>query len=141
MQTILCAVDGSGHARKAIETAADLASGLNTSLVLVTVDEPGPLKGEVALFADAEKLDRGEVIDRVLDSAQAHAAKCGVSSITTKVAGGDPVDGILKTASQADAGVIVLGARGLSTVHELMFGSVSHKILHLADRPVMVVKS
>jgi nucleotide-binding universal stress UspA family protein len=48
---------------------------------------------------------------------------------------------ILAEAADLDAGVIVLGTRGLGGVKSLMLGSVSHAILHHADRPVLVVPS
>jgi nucleotide-binding universal stress UspA family protein len=37
-----------------------------------------------------------------------------------------------------DADEIVVGARGLGRVRALL-GSVSHELLHIADRPVVVI--
>ena len=48
---------------------------------------------------------------------------------------------ILAEAAALDAGVIVLGTRGLGGVKSLMLGSVSHAVLHHADRAVLVVPS
>jgi nucleotide-binding universal stress UspA family protein len=48
---------------------------------------------------------------------------------------------ILAEAAAVDAGVIVLGTRGLGSVKSLMLGSVSHAVLHHADRAVLVIAS
>jgi nucleotide-binding universal stress UspA family protein len=44
-------------------------------------------------------------------------------------------------AEDLDADMIVVGSRGRSNVASLTLGSVSHKLLHLARRPVLVVPS
>jgi nucleotide-binding universal stress UspA family protein len=52
--------------------------------------------------------------------------------------GGAPAEAIAKVASVRDADEIVVGARGLGRVRALL-GSVSHELLHIADRPVVVI--
>jgi len=47
---------------------------------------------------------------------------------------------ILETANDAGATLIVMGSRGLSDMAGLVMGSVTHKILHLAHCPVLVVR-
>jgi nucleotide-binding universal stress UspA family protein len=53
----------------------------------------------------------------------------------------DIADDILAVARALDAQVVVLGTRGLGSVKSLMLGSVSHAVLHHADRPVLVIPS
>ena len=53
---------------------------------------------------------------------------------------GNPVSGILETASDEQADLIVMGSRGLSSLRGLAQGSVSQKVSHLADCTVLTVK-
>lgn len=53
---------------------------------------------------------------------------------------GHPVDVILETARSSDANLIILGARGLGQIKELILGSVSHRIVLHATCPTLVVK-
>ena len=47
---------------------------------------------------------------------------------------------IVKGAQEHDASVIIMGSRGRSELTEAMLGSTAHKVIHLTDRPVMVVR-
>ena len=47
---------------------------------------------------------------------------------------------IVKGAREHDASVIIMGSRGRSELTEAMLGSTAHKVIHLTDRPVMVVR-
>jgi nucleotide-binding universal stress UspA family protein len=46
---------------------------------------------------------------------------------------------IVEAADRHDAAIIVLGSRNRTDVPHIPLGSVSHKLLHLARRPVLVV--
>jgi nucleotide-binding universal stress UspA family protein len=56
----------------------------------------------------------------------------------TELIGGPPAEAIANVARVQDADEIVVGARGLGRVRALL-GSVSHELLHIADRPVLVI--
>jgi nucleotide-binding universal stress UspA family protein len=56
------------------------------------------------------------------------------------VHGGDPAEEIERVAAAADADMVVVGCRGESTVGRVLLGSVSTRLAHHADRPVLVVR-
>jgi nucleotide-binding universal stress UspA family protein len=45
---------------------------------------------------------------------------------------------LISVADEIGADLIVVGSRGLSTFSSLLLGSVSHKLVQLAGRPVLV---
>jgi nucleotide-binding universal stress UspA family protein len=47
---------------------------------------------------------------------------------------------IVNDAQEHDAGVIIMGSRGRSDLAGLVVGSTTHKVIHLTDRPVLVVR-
>ncbi len=53
---------------------------------------------------------------------------------------GHPVEEILKTAEQEKFDLIVMGARGLSTIKKIVLGSVSHGVTTHAPCPVLIVR-
>ena len=47
---------------------------------------------------------------------------------------------IVADAIELDCGVIVMGTRGRGDLAGLVVGSTAHKVIHLADRPVLIVR-
>ena len=48
---------------------------------------------------------------------------------------------LIKAADELDAGAIVAGSRGRSTIAAAVLGSVSTGLLHHTSRPVMIVRA
>jgi nucleotide-binding universal stress UspA family protein len=68
---------------------------------------------------------------------RAHAEGVQVETLLRE---GHTVEEILKTANEGKYDLIVVGARGLSTIKEILLGSVSHGVVMHANCPVLVVK-
>ena len=47
---------------------------------------------------------------------------------------------IVNDAQEIGADVIVMGSRGRGDIAGLLLGSTAHKVIHLSDRPVLVVR-
>ena len=47
---------------------------------------------------------------------------------------------ILADAKEHDADVIIMGSRGRSDFAGAILGSTAHKVIHLTDRPVLVIR-
>jgi nucleotide-binding universal stress UspA family protein len=53
---------------------------------------------------------------------------------------GDPAQEITQYAKVHECDEIVMGTRGLGTLRNLILGSVAYKVVHLTDKPVLLVK-
>ncbi|MBA3967531.1 MAG: universal stress protein [Nitrospirales bacterium] len=78
--------------------------------------------------------------EEILDEAQKHLP-ADFSHVQRVHQIGHPVDVIVETAQSAQSNLIVLGARGLGPVKELILGSVSHRVLMHAPCSTMIVKT
>lgn len=137
--TILLAVDGSGHARRAVDCAIDISAKYKAKLIILTVHPHGPLSKALADFAASEDLGAGEVYRRIVDDLGQEAAEHEIAEVVTLVEEGDASQQILAAAEKHDVSLIVMGSRGMSELKGLLVGSVSHKVMHLCDRPCLVV--
>jgi nucleotide-binding universal stress UspA family protein len=78
--------------------------------------------------------------ERLTSDACARARKKAVPAVRTVTRAGDPAKEILSVANEENADIIVMGRRGLGDLAGLLFGSVSHKVSHLAECPCLTVK-
>ncbi|WP_420348983.1 universal stress protein [Pelagibius sp.] len=140
-KTVLVAVDGSGHAANAVRCAGDIAKTYDATLVMLAVDGHRPLEAPLADLAKSEDLSRSEVFERILASARILAEVPKGVTVEQRVGYGDPADEILDEAGRSGADLIVVGSRGLGEYAELLLGSVSRKVLHLAKVPVLVAQA
>lgn len=138
---LLIPVDGSELSLEAVRFAVRvLLAGLHGEVVLANVQEPASLY-ELIVAHDPE------VIDQASADAGVHALKDACSlldaaqvSYECEVAKGDPAHTIIDISERFACDLIVMGARGNSTLRSAMLGSVSNEVLHASAVPVMIVK-
>ncbi len=169
-KTILVPVDGSGHAKKAVEIAADLAGKYGSRLILFHVVGSGRLPEGLHHMAEVEHIekerrdgappvpdamyparfspgdrDHGREVwefvgKTILSRARKTARDHGAANVEEKMEDGDPAAAIIAAAKRESADAVVMGSRGLSDLKGLLIGSVSHKVSHLAPCTCIAVR-
>ena len=137
MKTILIAIDGSAGARAAIDEGLELASDSGAEVLFVAIRRPAlPVFGDPYWQQSlSNELAR---LRPALKDAVAEAESRGIHA-DYDLLEGDPAERILELARSRDVALIVIGSRGLGAVASVILGSVSKRVLHDADRPVLVV--
>lgn len=138
VKTILLPVDGSVHSDKATNYAVDMAKTLRASIVLLQCRKPVPTElGEPNLQW---------VLDHYTAESEQTIAPYGKQLAAAGVPfrdliiGGRPAEVIEDVAIAEKVDIIVMGSKGKSDFEGFMLGSVTHKVLHTAPCPVLVVK-
>ena len=135
-EKILVAVDGSDNSKKATPVVIDIAKTRKAEVVVMhAIEHPEP-RGPVAKADTPE--DAKQVTETVVR--EINSAGIPVRGEVVWTTPGRAAQAIVDTASDENAGLIVMGSRGLSDIEGLLLGSVTHKVLQHADRPVLVVR-
>lgn len=124
--------DGSDASRAALAYAASKAGSGGVVVVVHAYGPPADWLGkpEYQRVLDVHR-GRGEAL---LESIPLPS---GVEHETELIAG-DPAEKIVDVARVRDADEIVIGSHGYGRLRSVL-GSVSHQVLHTADRPVVVI--
>jgi nucleotide-binding universal stress UspA family protein len=141
-ELILLSVDGSEDSDKAVRLTGQLAR-IHGSRVLVVHGRDVPLVAPSGRPAPP-LLERWETEDdaqKVVEAAVSELDAAGVDARGQVLPGQGRIGyKILEAAEAGGADLIVLGSRGMSRVEEVMIGSVSHKVIHMAKCPVLLVR-
>lgn len=147
---ILICYDGSADADAAVDAVAAMMPGQTATIL--TVWEPfvevvtrfGPGLEMWPAGIDSQGIDAAaeSAAQERADSGAERARAAGLQAKGVALPRGTTIaDTIMDEAADVSAQAIVLGTRGLTGVKSMMLGSVSHAVLHHADRPVLVVPS
>lgn len=134
IEKILLPIDGSEHSREAGVLARELAEALKAEVIVLHVLEHD-LRWAVIPETSQEA---SELVDGVVRPMK----DSGVSArgeVLQAPAGRTP-QAILEVCGHEAADLIVMGTRGLSNWERLLVGSVAHKVSHLAEVPVLLVR-
>ena len=140
---IVIGYDGSPGAAHAIQTAGALFPG-SRAVVLHVWSPVALIVSRYGGMAAMSSYDDGELRMAAMQLAQrganaAAAAGLHATADAAETTYQGTVHDILEVADRYDAGLIVLGARGLSTFKSIVLGSVSHGVVQHARRPVLIV--
>ena len=135
---ILVAVDHSEVSDRALDAARDLAllSG-GEVWVLHLREREVAVKTGVSL-SDESMDEASAAVAAAVDKLTAAGVKAHGDVGTTLF--GYAARNIVDDAKEHDVDVIVMGSRGRGDLAGLILGSTAHKVIHLADRPVLIVR-
>lgn len=131
MERIVVGYDGSPSAKLAVPLAGKLARAFGAVLSIVYAIHADALLGPVTQIP--------EIGRPVVDEAVALLGPHGPPA-ERRVEFGHPVEALLRVAKQIDAGLIVVGTRGLGEFSQLFLGSVSDRVSHQASIPVLIAR-
>jgi nucleotide-binding universal stress UspA family protein len=138
-ESILVAVDDSEQSGRAVEAAAQLARLSGATVHLFHVQERQDVIGKSGGSFEVEYKEEAEaLVQKAVDAVQT----AGVAS-TSKIVHvpiGHVANEIVKAATEAGADTIVMGSHGRSAMAAAVLGSNAYKVVHLADRPVLIVR-
>ncbi len=136
---VVVGVDGSDDARTAADWARREAEAHGGRLVVVHVwSVPAFAAGPEVLWDSIRVGDYQKAAEQlVADEADRLRASGTGCEIETRLGFGSPVTALLDAAP--DAGLIVVGSRGVGRVAGLFLGSVSQAVVTRARCPVLVV--
>ena len=137
-ERILVAVDHSEVSGRALEAARGLAS-LSHGEVWVLHLREREMMGKTGMLTSTESSD--EATTAVTDAVnQLTQAGIKAHAVVRDTLFGYAAREIVSDAAELAADVIVMGTRGRGDLAGLVLGSTAHKVIHMADRQVMVVR-
>jgi nucleotide-binding universal stress UspA family protein len=137
---ILVPVDFSEHSTAALKAAVELASVFGSKLHLLHCYQIQP--GAISPYGIAI---HSSYFAKIRDAASRQLAEWQEKNVPTAISVDattmpeSPSVGIVKTAKEIGADLIVMGTRGLSGFKHVMLGSVAERTVRLAACPVMTV--
>ena len=142
-KNIIVAVDGSSISDNAAKHAIELAKKHGAKLIAVTVSEPyeNAAFGRLTMVDPAQyrRLCNEQAADikaRMTKSAETSGVYCVVEHIDNK----QPYAGIIETAEQSGADLIVMGSHGKRGIEALLLGSQTAKLLTHTKIPTLVIR-
>ena len=143
--SMVVGTDGSETASEAVRQATELAKAVGASIDLVSAYEPVP---SARLRDEAQQVPKDmewmvnprEDVDATLSSAAESIQEAGVE-VQTFAREGDPADAILDVAEERDAGLIVVGNKGMTGAKRFLLGSVPNKVSHHAPCSVLIIRT
>jgi len=131
MRRIVCATDFSTRSLRALRRAGRLAGQFGAELTLVhVVDDDQP-----HAMIDRELREAEAFLNEQIGAlAELHGVRCRATSAT-----GEGFDGILRTAQDVSADLIVLGSHRKQVLRDVFIGTTAERVIRTGPFPVLMV--
>ena len=145
MKKILIPVDSSEFSKRAVEEGVKMAKAFGSQVVLLYVANTrvNYSRYEINLSAEAlQELAEGEKksAETMLNSLKETFGDMA-DKVEIVILEGHAIDEIVDYAKESDVDMIIVGSHGTGTIlKRISLGSVTSKVLHYVEKPVMVVK-
>ena len=141
MTKILIPVDGSERSLQAVRQAIQSSKALHSLEIQLLNVQPRIFAEETLVFMPVDKIDSYyyERSSKALTPAAQLLSEAAVPFVAHRAVG--PIaETIVEKSRQLECDSILMSTRGDGSIAGLLLGSVSTKVLHLADLPVTLVK-
>ena len=135
--SILLATDGSPDAALAASSAVELSTNTGSELHVVHVGEFLPT---YLAFTEEEPAELRRKAREVLETQTGRIEEGGGTVAEAHLRLGRPAEEIINLAEEIDAGLVVVGSRGLGALRRAVLGSVSENVVRYAPCPVFVAR-
>jgi nucleotide-binding universal stress UspA family protein len=133
--SIVVGYDASPGARAALDQALELAAAFGDRLIIgFGVAPPAPVGEEDRAHRQALRDHAEKMTAEALERAQGSGVDVEVALVEDRAS-----SALVSLAADNDARMIVVGSYGERPLKGAILGSTPHKLLHLAERPVLVV--
>lgn len=139
---ILCPTDFSEPACRAIKAAGEMAEMFSAELILIHVVGPVPvLETPTGLASFDVAAYQRELSGSARESLQMRLDNYVPKSVTSRmlVIHGEAAHEVVRVANEENMDLIVLSSHGESGWRRRIFGSVSEKVIRLAECPVLTI--
>lgn len=152
MKTILVPIDGSDFSKRALLKAKELADCLGSKVLLLNIVN---IKSAISYYnfsprlaQDSLSLDWLEIVknakedaNKLLEEAKDLLGETNAETFVVDKPGADISSLIVEFAEEQDADMIVMGSNGISSLTKRIYlGSVTSKVLHTTEKPVLVIQ-
>jgi len=133
---LVCGYDGTPGSHAGFAEALRLANELGCEVVAVFAYERSRLATEMKDLDDIVLARANEI----LAGAVSEGEQAGVT-VRPVVVEGSVAEALVEAADNADARYIVVGSYGERPLKSLLVGSTPARLMHLSERPVLVVRN
>ncbi len=135
---LLCPVDFSESSRRAVEWSSRFSKAVGARLTVLHVLDTGFLAlGNLVAVPDAFDELRRRAEEAVLELKR----NLDLTHAAVQIVEGVPEEAVVGAANRGDVDLLVMGTHGLSGFQKFFLGSVTEKVLHRAQVPLLSISA